>query len=310
MQVLQHEQHRGGGRELGEQAEHAAEHLLPGQARMVLVGLLPVAALGEQPAQAGPGAERVAHPGRLGRAPERVGQRQVGHAVAQLGALAGQHGEATAGGERRDLADQAGLADPRVAADQGDDRAAGFGVVEQRQQAAELIVPADHAPRRHPQHHVHEYPIRQRQFRFVKPRLYAAGMEKVTKTDAEWREVLTPEEYAVLRRAGTEAPFTGEYTDTKTEGVYRCRACGAELFRSDAKFESHCGWPSFYQPTETDAVVLIEDRSLGTTRTEVRCARCDSHLGHVFTGEGYDVPTDERWCINSVSLTLEPVAAS
>ena len=101
-------------------------------------------------------------------------------------------------------------------------------------------------------------------------------------------------------------PFTGEYTDAKTEGVYRCRACGAELFRSDAKFESHCGWPSFYQPSESDAVVLIEDRSLGTTRTEVRCAACDSHLGHVFTGEGYDVPTDERWCINSVSLQLEP----
>jgi len=91
-------------------------------------------------------------------------------------------------------------------------------------------------------------------------------MEKVTRTDAEWREHLTPEEYAVLRKAGTEAPFTGEYTDTKTEGVYRCRACGAELFRSDAKFESHCGWPSFYQPTESDAVVLIEDRSLGMTR--------------------------------------------
>ena len=131
-------------------------------------------------------------------------------------------------------------------------------------------------------------------------------MDKVDRTDAEWREQLTPEEYAVLREADTEAPFTGEYTDTKTEGVYRCRACGAELFRSDAKFESHCGWPSFYQPSESDAVVLIEDRSLGTIRTEVRCAACDSHLGHVFTGEGYEVPTDQRWCINSVSLHLEP----
>ena len=106
----------------------------------------------------------------------------------------------------------------------------------------------------------------------------------------------------MLRQAGTEAPFTGEYTDTKTEGVYRCRACGAELFRSDAKFESHCGWPSFYQPTEDDAVVLLEDDSLGDVRTEVRCAACDSHLGHVFEGEGYQVPTDQRWCINSVSL--------
>src|ERR1019366_5507368 len=101
-------------------------------------------------------------------------------------------------------------------------------------------------------------------------------------------------------------PFRGEYTDTKTEGVYRCRACGAELFRSDAKFESHCGWPSFYQPTKDDAVVLLRDRSLGRVRTEARCANCDSHLGHVFEGEGYDVPTDQRWCINSISLTLEP----
>jgi peptide-methionine (R)-S-oxide reductase len=133
-------------------------------------------------------------------------------------------------------------------------------------------------------------------------------MEKVTQTDAEWRGKLSPEEYRVLRQAGTEAPFTGEYTDTKTEGVYRCRACGAELFRSDAKFESHCGWPSFYQPTEGDAVTLISDRSGGMVRTEARCARCDSHLGHVFEGEGYEVPTDQRWCINSVSLTLEPKA--
>ena len=132
------------------------------------------------------------------------------------------------------------------------------------------------------------------------------GMDKVQRTDEEWRQQLTPEEYHVLRQAGTEAPFTGEYTDTKTEGVYRCRACGAELFRSDAKFESHCGWPSFYQPTEDDAVILLEDRSGGMVRTEVRCAACDSHLGHVFEGEGYQVPTDQRWCINSVSLTLEP----
>jgi len=133
-------------------------------------------------------------------------------------------------------------------------------------------------------------------------------MDKVQRTEAEWRERLTPEEYQVLRQAGTEAPWTGEYTDAKTEGVYRCRACGAELFRSKEKFESHCGWPSFYQPSSDDAVVLIEDSSLGMTRTEVRCARCDSHLGHVFEGEGYQVPTDQRWCINSVSLTLEPAA--
>jgi peptide-methionine (R)-S-oxide reductase len=131
-------------------------------------------------------------------------------------------------------------------------------------------------------------------------------MEKVERTDAEWRKVLTPAEYAVLRQAGTEPAYTGEYTDTKTTGVYHCRACGAELFRSDAKFESHCGWPSFYQPTGDDAVTLIEDRSAGMLRVEARCARCDSHLGHVFSGEGYQTPTDERWCINSVSLTLEP----
>ena len=133
-------------------------------------------------------------------------------------------------------------------------------------------------------------------------------MDKVQLTDAEWKQRLTPQEYRVLREAGTEAPFTGEYTDTKTEGVYRCRACGAELFRSDTKFESQCGWPSFYQPSEGDAVVLLEDRSLGAVRTEVRCAACDSHLGHVFEGEGYPVPTDQRYCINSVSLTLEPAA--
>jgi peptide-methionine (R)-S-oxide reductase len=132
-------------------------------------------------------------------------------------------------------------------------------------------------------------------------------MTNVQLTDKEWRERLTPEEYRVLRQAGTEAAFTGEYTDTKTEGVYRCRACGTELFRSAEKFESHCGWPSFYQPTADDAVELLEDRSLGGVRTEVRCANCGSHLGHVFEGEGYQVPTDQRWCINSVSLTLEPV---
>jgi peptide-methionine (R)-S-oxide reductase len=132
------------------------------------------------------------------------------------------------------------------------------------------------------------------------------GMEKVERTDAEWRELLSPEEYAVLRKAGTESAFTGKYTDTETVGVYKCKACGNELFRSDTKFHSGCGWPSFYQPTEGDAVTLIEDRSGGMLRVEARCARCDSHLGHVFTGEGFGTPTDERWCINSVSLTLEP----
>ncbi|MFM8278859.1 MAG: peptide-methionine (R)-S-oxide reductase MsrB [Candidatus Limnocylindrus sp.] len=113
--------------------------------------------------------------------------------------------------------------------------------------------------------------------------------------------------FEVLRRAATEAPFVGEYTDTETVGVYTCKACDAELFTSEAKFHSGCGWPSFYQPKSGDAVELIEDRSLSPRiRTEVRCAACGSHLGHVFEGEGYDVPTDQRWCINSVSLVLKP----
>ena len=107
--------------------------------------------------------------------------------------------------------------------------------------------------------------------------------------------------------AATEQPFVGEYTDTETVGVYSCKACGNELFRSETKFHSGCGWPSFYAPTSADAVELIEDRSLAPRiRVEVRCANCGSHMGHVFEGEGYDVPTDQRWCINSVSLVLEP----
>jgi peptide-methionine (R)-S-oxide reductase len=129
---------------------------------------------------------------------------------------------------------------------------------------------------------------------------------EVSKTEDEWRALLSKEEYAVLRKAGTERPWSGKYVDTKTEGVYRCRACGAELFRSSEKFDSHCGWPSFWSPGDSDSVVLIEDRTLGMTRTEVRCATCNSHLGHVFLGEGYDTPTDARYCINSISLTLEP----
>jgi peptide-methionine (R)-S-oxide reductase len=129
---------------------------------------------------------------------------------------------------------------------------------------------------------------------------------KVTRSDEEWREQLTPAEYQVLRQGGTERPGIGEYEHTKTEGVYRCRACDAELFRSDTKFDSHCGWPSFYAPADAQNVVLIEDRSLGMVRTEARCARCDSHLGHVFSGEGYGTPTDDRYCINSICLTLEP----
>ena len=129
---------------------------------------------------------------------------------------------------------------------------------------------------------------------------------KQFKTPEQWRAQLTPQEYHVLREAGTERPFTGEYTDTTTEGVYRCRGCGAELFRSDSKFESHCGWPSFYTPLAGDAVIERTDTTMGMARTEVLCANCHGHLGHVFSGEGYPTPTDLRYCINSLSMTLDP----
>jgi len=132
-------------------------------------------------------------------------------------------------------------------------------------------------------------------------------MDKVSKTEQEWRAELDPAEYAVLRGAGTERPYTGELLDEKRLGIFSCRACGAELFRSEAKFDSHCGWPSFYQPQEGDAVELIEDRSLGMMRTEVRCSRCGSHLGHVFD-DAPQTPTGDRYCINSVSLRFAPEA--
>jgi len=129
---------------------------------------------------------------------------------------------------------------------------------------------------------------------------------EIEKSDAEWREQLTPQEYHVLREAGTERPGVGEYTDTKTTGVYSCRACGNELFSSETKFDSHCGWPSYFSPLAEDRVQYIEDTAMGMRRVEVRCARCGSHLGHVFEGEGYDTPTDQRYCINSISLKLRP----
>ena len=125
-------------------------------------------------------------------------------------------------------------------------------------------------------------------------------------SDDEWRQRLSPEEFYVLRQAGTEPPHVGEYTDTITEGVYSCRACGTELFRSTEKFDSHCGWPSFFSPLAGDRIIERRDTSHGMIRVEVLCAACESHLGHVFEGEGYDTPTDLRYCINSISLTLEP----
>ena len=132
---------------------------------------------------------------------------------------------------------------------------------------------------------------------------------QVQKSDEQWRAELAPAEYAVLRQAGTERPWTGEYNDTKAVGVYSCRACGNELFRSEAKFDSHCGWPSFYAPTAQDAVELLEDRSHGMVRTEVRCARCGSHLGHLFD-DAPQTPTGDRYCMNSVSLRLQPAEHS
>ncbi|MCB2411402.1 peptide-methionine (R)-S-oxide reductase MsrB [Demequina sp. TTPB684] len=126
---------------------------------------------------------------------------------------------------------------------------------------------------------------------------------KIVKTDAEWRAQLGDFEYKVLREAATERPWTGELLEEKREGVYRCRACQAELFRSDTKFDSHCGWPSFFE-AENDAVTLEEDRSLGMVRVEARCAACDSHLGHVFP-DAPQTPTGNRFCINSVSLTFD-----
>jgi peptide-methionine (R)-S-oxide reductase len=129
-------------------------------------------------------------------------------------------------------------------------------------------------------------------------------MEKLQKTEAEWREELSPEEYQVLREQGTERAFTGAYWDEKTPGVYRCRGCGQELFSSDTKYDSGTGWPSFFDPMESDAVELRPDNSHFMRRTEVVCARCGGHLGHVF--DDGPAPTGKRYCLNSCSLQLDP----
>jgi len=140
----------------------------------------------------------------------------------------------------------------------------------------------------------------------------APATHPAAKTDAEWRKLLTPEQYHVLREAGTERPNGKAYAEFKQQGpgTYVCGGCGAELFSSDQKFDSHCGWPSFYDPANAKNVRTREDRGFGGTRVEVLCAQCGGHLGHVFKGEGFATPTDQRYCINGVALKFLPKPAA
>jgi peptide-methionine (R)-S-oxide reductase len=131
--------------------------------------------------------------------------------------------------------------------------------------------------------------------------------DETSQSEVDWHEKLSPEEYAVLREAATERPWTGKLLDESRAGLYTCKACGNELFASGTKFDSGCGWPSFYESVRPEAVRLLEDTSLGVERTEVRCARCDSHLGHVFP-DGVGTPTGDRYCMNSLALDFDEQA--
>ncbi|MCX6495234.1 MAG: peptide-methionine (R)-S-oxide reductase MsrB [Actinobacteria bacterium] len=132
---------------------------------------------------------------------------------------------------------------------------------------------------------------------------------EVSKSEDEWEQKLDPESYAVLRKSATERAWTGELLDEHREGLYTCKGCGNELFKAGTKFDSGCGWPSFYESIRPDAVELIEDKTLGMVRTEVRCARCGGHLGHVFP-DGFGTPTGDRYCMNSLALDFTPDSES